>query len=50
MAALESDTVSASLHLWIDLNFGYLLSGPASVAALNVPLVHHPLHLNNLTQ
>ena len=38
MDMLESEEVSRSLHHWIDLNFGHLLSGPAALAALNIPL------------
>lgn len=33
--ALESDYVSANLHLWIDLIFGYRQQGSPAVEALN---------------
>lgn len=44
MQALESDAVSRQLHLWIDITFGFRLTGAPAVESKNVFLGLLPSH------
>ena len=43
--ALESDYVSANLHRWIDLIFGFRQQGEAAIESANI--YHHLFHEDN---